>query len=162
MCKRMNYKDMCKERENRKRKEGMKGKVCVYISPRGEREGEKGKMKSTIQKPPIGRELGPKRKKAGGYISCDKKQSGSNCGWRARPFSIFYFLILGPWPLFFALPVLWLAVRCCSWLFSRFRFFPSSILLSAHWSMLRSSGIAVGLNLERGPVGNLCGAGSTQ
>ena len=126
----------------------------VYKAPRGMRamEGEKGKMKSTVQKPPIGRELGPKRKKAGGYISCDKKQSGSNCGWRARPFSVFYFLILGPWPLFFALPVLWLAVRCCSWLFSRFPFFPSSILLDAHWSMLRSSGIAVGLNLERGPV----------
>ena len=54
----------------------------VYKAPRGMRamEGEKGKMKSTIQKPPIGRELGPKRKKAGGYISCDKKQSGSNCG----------------------------------------------------------------------------------
>ena len=39
----------------------------VYKAPRGTRaiEGEKENMKSTVQKPPMKRELGPKRKKAG-------------------------------------------------------------------------------------------------
>lgn len=66
------------------------------------------------------------------------------------PDFFYEYLILGLWLLF-------LAFHFCDWLFDaaagsfvQFRFFPSSILLQPHWPMQRSSGIAVGLNLERG------------
>lgn len=88
-------------------------------------------MKSTVQKPPIGSELGPKRKKSMGYISCDKKRAGRIVDdvpdlilKKKEKYSI-----LGPWLLFFRLPAFWLAVQCCNWI----------VLAVSSLSILRSS-----------------------